>query len=108
MALPVMEQPMGFQLGSRPVLPLPPPTLLSPVSERALGAAYRTCITCSDQGVIFRIVRVASDGSALAEATDGRCEEIRVDLIDAVAPGDVVLAHAGIALVRIRREQPRP
>jgi hydrogenase maturation factor len=73
-----------------------------------LAIPGRAGITFSDQGVILRIVRVASDGSALAEAADGHCEEIRVDLIDAVAPGDVVLVHAGIALVRIRREQPRP
>lgn len=66
------------------------------------------CATCSDQSVILRIVRVAPDGSAVAEAADGRREEIQVGLIDAVAPGDVVLVRAGIALVRIRREEPRP
>jgi hydrogenase expression/formation protein HypC len=81
------------------------------VSEPALGEACTpdgTCTMCSDQDVILRIVRVAPDGSALAEAADGRREEIQVGLVDAVAPGDVVLVHGGVAVVRIRREEPRP
>jgi hydrogenase maturation factor len=77
------------------------------VSEPGRGTPREpgeVCIICSDQGVILRVLRVAPDGSALAEGPDGRREEIRVDFIDAVAPGDVVLVHAGVALVRIRRD----
>ena len=62
------------------------------------------CITCSDQGLILRVLHVAEDGRARCLDEAGGEVEIQVDLIDAPGPGDVVLAHAGVALVRIRRE----
>ena len=55
------------------------------------------CVTCSDEGVPLRIVDVGVDGIA-------RCEgdvEVMTDLVGPVAPGDEVLVHAGVALVRL-------
>ncbi len=65
----------------------------------------RTCITCSDEGLILRIVSVAADGLARCVDDEGRHEEVQVDLIDAPGAGDLVLVHARVALVRIRREE---
>jgi hydrogenase maturation factor len=55
------------------------------------------CITCSDEGVAMRVVEVGRDGLA-------RCDggvEVMTDLVGVVAPGDEVLVHAGVALVRL-------
>jgi len=56
------------------------------------------CLTCGDVAVAARVVDVA-DGTALVEA-EGRREEVATDLLGAVAVGDVVLCHAGVALQR--------
>ncbi len=70
--------------------------------------AAGSCITCSDQGLVLRILSVGSDGFALCVDDDGRVEEVQVDLLDAPAAGDVVLVHARVALQRLRVEPARP
>lgn len=55
------------------------------------------CVTCSDEAVAVRIIRLRPDGLADADVGGGRTEEISVALVDA-APGDVVLVHAGEAI----------
>jgi hypothetical protein len=57
------------------------------------------CITCGDVGVEMRVVRV-EDGLALCEAGD-EWREVEIALLDAVAPGDVLLVHADVGLVRL-------
>ncbi len=61
----------------------------------------RGCITCSDEGVLLRVLSILEDGLALGTDAEGRPVEIQVGLIDRVAAGDVVLVHAGVALVRV-------
>ena len=57
------------------------------------------CITCGDVGVEMRVVDV-HDGLALCEA-DGEEREVETALVDAVEPGDLLLVHADVALVRL-------
>jgi hydrogenase expression/formation protein HypC len=60
------------------------------------------CITCGDDGVAMAVIRV--DGSralALCEHEDGSHETVETALVDPVAPGDVLLVHAGTALARL-------
>jgi hydrogenase maturation factor len=57
------------------------------------------CITCGDVGVEMRVVDVR-DGLALCEA-DGEEREVETALVDAVEPGDLLLVHADVALVRL-------
>jgi hydrogenase maturation factor len=62
------------------------------------------CITCGDQGLPLRIV--ALEGSGLARCRDeaSPCEPdatVDVQLVGDVAPGDLVLVHAGVALVHL-------
>jgi len=60
------------------------------------------CITCSDEGVEMRVVRLDRERAlALCERDDGARESVEVALIDAAAVGDTLLVHAGTALVRI-------
>ena len=60
------------------------------------------CITCSDEGLPMRVVRV--DGAralALCEDGEGARSSVEIALVEPVATGDTVLVHAGTALVRL-------
>jgi hydrogenase maturation factor len=60
------------------------------------------CITCGDDGVPLRVVRIDEvRGLALCAHEDGSRETVETALVDAVAPGDVLLVHAGTALTRL-------
>ena len=79
------------------------------------------CITCSDQGLLLRVVRDGDEhgtvlcrrdpdtggpGSpgAAAPGRDGPAPPdvvVHVDLVDPVRPGDLLLVHAGVALCRL-------
>ena len=57
------------------------------------------CVTCSDEAV--EAVVVAVDGLEAVVRAGGGDERVAVDLVPDVAPGDVLLCHAGIALERV-------
>jgi hydrogenase expression/formation protein HypC len=60
------------------------------------------CITCSDEGVAMQVVAVDADrGLALCAVPGGERESVEIALVDAVAPGDALLVHAGTALLRL-------
>jgi len=60
------------------------------------------CITCGDDGVPLQVVRIDEvRGLALCTHEDGTRETVETALVDAVAPGDVLLVHAGTALTRL-------
>jgi len=60
------------------------------------------CITCSDEGVPMRVVRIDADrGIALCEDPDGARSSVEIALVADVATGDTLLVHAGTALTRI-------
>jgi len=63
------------------------------------GLLEESCLTCGDVAVEARVVAVA--GPTATVEREGRREEVAVDLLDAVAPGDTVLCHAGVALERL-------
>ena len=58
------------------------------------------CITCGDVGVEMRVLDVA-DGLARCEV-GGEERDVEIALLDAVAPGDVLLVHADVGLVNLR------
>ena len=62
------------------------------------------CITCGDQGLPLRIV--ALEGAGLARCRDEAAPSepdttVDVQLVGEVEPGDLVLVHAGVALVHL-------
>ena len=60
------------------------------------------CITCGDDGVPMRVVAIdGARGLALCEAEGGARESVEIALVDAVAPGDALLVHAGTALTKL-------
>jgi hypothetical protein len=73
------------------------PGLLKPEPEcGADGEVGSVCITCSDEGRPAEVVSVEGD-EALVRTPEGQ-ERIDVSLIEAPAPGDLVLIHAGFAI----------
>ena len=63
------------------------------------------CITCGDEGVPMRVLRVDA-ASALAVCVDGggATSEVDLGIVARVSPGDSLLVHAGVALTRLEPE----
>ena len=57
------------------------------------------CITCGDSAVRAKVVDVA--GATAVVEFGGHTEEVAVELVDPVEPGDVLVCHAGIALEKV-------
>jgi hydrogenase maturation factor len=63
------------------------------------------CITCGDEGVLMRVVRVDRVSCLAICVTVGQDpwgrEEVAVDLVEPVARGQTLLVHAGVALANL-------
>lgn len=59
------------------------------------------CVTCADEGVPMRVVAPEEDGLALCTDGEGQSRTVETTLVGGVAPGDELLVHAGVALVRL-------
>jgi hydrogenase expression/formation protein HypC len=68
------------------------------------GCYDDVCITCSDQAVQVRVVRLLDDALALVD-TGVSQEEVSVALIDAQV-GDMILVHAKEAIAMIAQGVP--
>jgi hydrogenase maturation factor len=55
------------------------------------------CVTCSDEAVAVRVVRLRDGDLAEVDVGGGRIEEVSVALVDARV-GDTVLVHAKEAI----------
>jgi len=64
-------------------------------------APTRGCVTCADVAVWMRVLDVAEDES-LALCLDEQHRRVTVDtgIVGVVAPGEILLVHAGTALIR--------
>lgn len=63
------------------------------------------CLTCTDEALPARVLSIGEEsGIALVEIGE-TITEIDVTLIDAVAPGDWLLAHGGVAIGRMGEDQ---
>lgn len=59
------------------------------------------CLTCSDEMVPVRVIRIDQDtGLALVEVSN-QVEEIDITLVEDIALGDLLLAHGGVAIGRL-------
>jgi hydrogenase expression/formation protein HypC len=75
---------------------------IAPVVRRAPAECHDgVCITCSDQAVAVRVVRLLGDDLALVD-TGGSTEEVSVALVDAEV-GDTILVHAKESIAVVRR-----
>jgi hypothetical protein len=80
------------------------PGLLVPEPAECAGDV---CVTCSDEGRLGEVAASgwAADGRALVRTAAGQ-ELVDTLLVDPVAPGDLVLVHAGAAITRLDGEEP--
>ncbi|MDX6534624.1 MAG: hypothetical protein QOF68_2368 [Gaiellales bacterium] len=62
------------------------------------------CITCSDEGVPMRALERDEDGQWLCRDAKGTRHVVMTDLVEPVLPDELVLVHAGVALVRLPPE----
>ena len=61
------------------------------------------CITCGDEAVAMRVVRVdAARALALCETDAGGRSTVEIGLVDPVGADDRLLVHAGTALSIVR------
>lgn len=63
------------------------------------------CVTCSDEAVPVRVVRLLADGLAVVDTGQGH-EEVSVALVDA-RPADTILVHAKEAIAVLDRSVPQ-
>jgi hypothetical protein len=75
--------------------------LLKPGSPH--GETEAVCVTCSDEGRLGEVVTASGDGQAAVRTARG-VENVVTTLIDPVAPGELVLVHAGTAISRMDEE----
>jgi hydrogenase expression/formation protein HypC len=80
----------------------PPLLPLGPQPSRPVPRCHdEVCVTCSDEAVQVRVVRLLEDDLAVVD-TGVSQEEVSVALVDA-AVGDVVLVHAKEAIAVVGR-----
>jgi hydrogenase maturation factor len=65
------------------------------------------CVTCSDEALPARVLRVDQEsglaqvsvvGTRFIASPKETIEEIDITLVDSVAPGDILLVHGGVAI----------
>jgi hydrogenase assembly chaperone HypC/HupF len=60
------------------------------------------CVTCGDEGVPMRVVRVDEKRAlALCQDAAGERSSVEIALVEQARVGDVLLVHAGTALTRL-------
>jgi hypothetical protein len=75
---------------------------LTPASDSScILDAQGLCVTCSDEALPVRVLHIDQEtGLALVSVKD-TTEEIDISLVEDVAPGDMLLAHGGVAIERL-------
>lgn len=81
--------------------------LNTPISKGTMHCSTTEghCITCSDEAVQVKVVHLdATSGLAVVMREDEPDiqEEIDITLLDTVLPGDMVLAHGGVAIAHLK------
>jgi hydrogenase assembly chaperone HypC/HupF len=78
-----------------------------PLGDQLFCEPGGCCLTCSDDALPARVLSVGHEtGLALVEAA-GTTAEIDITLVDAVAPGDWLLTHGGVAMGRLEEGRDR-
>jgi hydrogenase expression/formation protein HypC len=76
--------------------------MLRPAEPASRCGPEGHCITCGDDGVAMRVTGMdAREDLAICVDDSGDANEVAVDLVGAVAAGDMVLVHAGVAIARL-------
>lgn len=68
------------------------------MNEKQQHLSKEYCITCADQAVPARVINVNPSADLALVELENKLAEIDIALIERVAPGDIVLVHAGVAI----------
>ena len=64
------------------------------------------CITCADEGIEMHVVSTGgAEGLTSCADPGGAMNDVDTTLVEPVAPGDLVLVHAGVAIARLEPEE---
>ncbi|GAC1567174.1 MAG: hypothetical protein NVS3B14_12400 [Ktedonobacteraceae bacterium] len=63
--------------------------------------AQGRCITCSDEALEARVLRVDQQMGVAFVTINDALEEIDISLLDEIVPGDRLLVHGGVAISRL-------
>ena len=65
----------------------------------------RGCITCGDEAIRMKVLRIDADRElALCEADGGEHSSVEIALVQPVSEGDSLLVHAGTAIAHAEGE----
>jgi hydrogenase maturation factor len=71
--------------------------------------AAHGCITCGDVATPMRVVKIDSERTlALCSNPRGERSSVEIALVEPVAPGELLLVHAGTALARAAEQSSDP
>ncbi|MGH2494562.1 MAG: HypC/HybG/HupF family hydrogenase formation chaperone [Ktedonobacteraceae bacterium] len=56
------------------------------------------CITCSDEALAAKVLRIDQQMGVAFVSIDDATEEVDITLIDDVVEGDMILVHGGVAI----------
>lgn len=56
------------------------------------------CITCSDEALPAKVLRVDEETGLALVTLKNATEEVDITLVETVSPGDVLLVHGGVAI----------
>lgn len=76
------------------------PAARSAAAPPPVGCLDEVCVTCSDQAVAVRVVRLLAGDLAIVDSGSGK-EEVSVAFVTA-AVGDTILVHAGEAIAVVQ------
>lgn len=62
------------------------------------------CLTCSDQAIPVKVLHINHETGLALVAVGGETEEIDITLVEHVIPGDMLLAHGGVAIKHLYEE----
>lgn len=70
-------------------------------ADACLPDAAGSCSVCADEGLIGEVLKLSAQGAAQVRI-GRRVQEVTVDLLDRVRPGDRVVVHLGFAIARVQ------
>lgn len=67
-----------------------------------MKAAGDSCSICGDEGLLGEVLAVGDGGAIARVRLDRGIEEVALELLEDVKPGDRVVVHLGFAIARVQ------
>jgi hydrogenase maturation factor len=81
------------------------PLMIGPSCEPEMSGF---CATCSDEALPAKVLSVDAATSLALVLLNGATGEVDISLVDAVAPGVVLLIHGGVAIANLGADASTP